>query len=1193
MPSPVVTTAAALKAMTDRGRFELLLRAVFEIREPKYRALISTGINEAGESIAAPIDAFGRIPSTASSYAMLEATTTDRLRTKWLTGTTKEEADLVKAAAFAEGIRKNDSTAEFTVVLATNQRIPEDLLTDVHTFGVKHQLTIDPWDNSRIAAVLDTTPEGQSVRQRDLGIVADILSDSLMQSLCESSLRAFAATLFDDPSQLPAREAVARVLFHLRTTKSIVLPQGDAGSGKSTIAYHAMKEWIFTGGFALWATADQVARNGSLESLLNDLLANLHPTKLIDGADTLLQLLGGSRRLLIVIDDLRYASNAAELLQRLMAWSRPPEREPVEVVFVVPVRPQLADRIASYRESSAWTEIIDIGRLTRVESVAFLRTRAGVDVYVDQIAERLGDDPFVVGSYVRLVRSGNDPTPELADDVLAKIVRSELTAVASDEDDVDAAEIEQAIIALARAEMKQRRLTVRPADLVTLLSERERTTLHVALRSRLFRQRVTASGTNNITFAHDRLQEHFFARVVADMFAGGYDDVLSDPFFARVVGMELAKTTNSTTIARIVEISPLGVFEAFRFVPENGAALTPLRKAALHYLETVKPHAEMERAILEVLFDAKTDVLALARLLPDSWLRHLVLLRHGDISGGLAYAQTRPSIGTRDSLLEEAIARAKQTHRAHIGRELSARLLGMNGDARAALILAGDLAMTELAPAIAAVWQRQADASEEMLAAAVWASARCSDEASVSMVMSGPVDCLLSLPRDGSGGAAEPWDELRRAFSRPPTSAACAYLLGRGRDADALPWIIWMLEATGDPLVLASFVSEAATKPSQIWTFHFRDRWTPSRNFGKAPGDEARNLLKSIWQDTTRDSAERKQAFMLWTSSADLRDLSLLRSIEPASELGDVAIFARAQLRDMTAASALANFARVDIAHIRFAHLVWSRELFEVADAHLTTLENHFAGGNDCRCNDCHWLADLIRLVPDGEAERLLAGHWPGIEASSLFIQTAVIVGTPKTTVLADAAINAAPLTAQLFRHVTMAADLWSDKKERPVTPHLLSRLLKYRDRLDPRQLEDLMQAAARRSWNDWLTANFETIAAVLPPERATSLRRTYYPTDGELRDEFKKHATMPHGGHAWRINLEYLNVDARRALRAAVEVSVATPTAEAWETTIDLIAHIATRPDLEWIRPLLPADSEIVNFFDDVAFAVLRRSLT
>jgi hypothetical protein len=102
-----MTTAATLESLTDRSRFEHLATSVLRKAEPRYSAVIHTGVNAQGETIVAPIDGLHLIShSTPPHYILVQHTTTDRerLRGKWLSN---KDADLRKAAAEAKKVREH------------------------------------------------------------------------------------------------------------------------------------------------------------------------------------------------------------------------------------------------------------------------------------------------------------------------------------------------------------------------------------------------------------------------------------------------------------------------------------------------------------------------------------------------------------------------------------------------------------------------------------------------------------------------------------------------------------------------------------------------------------------------------------------------------------------------------------------------------------------------------------------------------------------------------------------------------------------------------------------------------------------------------------------------------------------------------------------------------------------------------
>src|SRR5258708_23966151 len=186
-----MTTAYALESMTDRSKFERLATSVLRKAESNYAAIIHTGINAQGETIVSPIDGLHQIPlSDPPHYVFVQHTTTDRarLRGKWLT---QEDADLTKAAVIAKEVRQKEPLALVTVVLSTNQRLDEQLPLDVYQRGNAEMITVDIWEQSRLADFLDTYGDGHWLRKLYLGIEAERLSVDLLHQLGRQSLELY------------------------------------------------------------------------------------------------------------------------------------------------------------------------------------------------------------------------------------------------------------------------------------------------------------------------------------------------------------------------------------------------------------------------------------------------------------------------------------------------------------------------------------------------------------------------------------------------------------------------------------------------------------------------------------------------------------------------------------------------------------------------------------------------------------------------------------------------------------------------------------------------------------------------------------------------------------------------------------------------------------------------------------------
>ena len=89
-----MTTAELIAGITDRGQFEILATAVLRCADEDCAGLIQAGVNDAGETIVAPLDGFRITTHTTPPKAISVAHTTagrEKLRGKLLSAA---DADL-------------------------------------------------------------------------------------------------------------------------------------------------------------------------------------------------------------------------------------------------------------------------------------------------------------------------------------------------------------------------------------------------------------------------------------------------------------------------------------------------------------------------------------------------------------------------------------------------------------------------------------------------------------------------------------------------------------------------------------------------------------------------------------------------------------------------------------------------------------------------------------------------------------------------------------------------------------------------------------------------------------------------------------------------------------------------------------------------------------------------------------------
>jgi len=116
-----MTTAELIAGITDRGQFEILATAVLRCADEDCAGLIQAGVNDAGETIVAPLDGFRITTHTTPPKAISVAHTTagrEKLRGKLLSAA---DADLKAAEIHFSDCRARLPGAAAKVVLCINE----------------------------------------------------------------------------------------------------------------------------------------------------------------------------------------------------------------------------------------------------------------------------------------------------------------------------------------------------------------------------------------------------------------------------------------------------------------------------------------------------------------------------------------------------------------------------------------------------------------------------------------------------------------------------------------------------------------------------------------------------------------------------------------------------------------------------------------------------------------------------------------------------------------------------------------------------------------------------------------------------------------------------------------------------------------------------------------------------------------
>ncbi len=331
-----MTTAEALEKMTDAGQFEIMATRSLRELDDDCRALVHFGVNESGKTIPNPVDGFCLVPGSHPPRFVLPAftlTALDGLQRKWLfdhdtapRAKSADDGDLIKAAREAAGIRGNNPTAKFIVYLCTNRRLDIDFMKPVYDRARRLGVEVRIVDQSRLRDFLDANPVGQWLRQEHLGIDADQVSEPLLRNISSPSVERHAAELLlTSADQIVPTATADRAASGIRDPAvSLHLLVGASGAGKSVIGQDLLRRHIAQGGVGLWISGEVAEASSTLAEALEKILCSLHPRMGTGAGQEAIRLATQDQPLLLVIDDVNRSGHPVSLLQKLMAWSRPP-----------------------------------------------------------------------------------------------------------------------------------------------------------------------------------------------------------------------------------------------------------------------------------------------------------------------------------------------------------------------------------------------------------------------------------------------------------------------------------------------------------------------------------------------------------------------------------------------------------------------------------------------------------------------------------------------------------------------------------------------------------------------------------------------------------------------------------------------------------------------------------------------------
>jgi hypothetical protein len=395
-----------------------------------------------------------------------------------------------------------------------------------------------------------------------------------------------------------------------------------------------------------------------------------------------------------------------------------------------------------------------------------------------------------------------------------------------------------------------------------------------------------------------------------------------------------------------------------------------------------------------------------------------------------------PGIGApwRDSQIEDA----KLRYGNHLTAAITAFLIRTDVDLAGrigALRLAGHVASEELLSAIETCWNMD-ESRGEHLGDYLWAIAECLGR-DCSQYLVPVCDAWAALPpsSDNDRSSSSPTRDnltahsLRFAFRRWPPREAIDYFVQRGAKDD-LTWpITYMLHGIDDPKAISFVVHQLAAMQSNVkgtdgcvpFVLSAPDEWRRAQDdLGRPMSKASRNVLLQLWQCETNDDDLRAQAFRLWAATRAPDDTAILRAARPSVGLADRILKARLVRGDQEAIPAMVEKVATDDSGRWWfcGRHIWSPKLTVALDAFLERRGHHAKREWGENCESDHITYELIMALPEGKAERLLLKHWDHLRFTSIFVQTALYLCTPRLLAVAHDSIRECPIPRMLMQYL-------------------------------------------------------------------------------------------------------------------------------------------------------------------------------
>ena len=654
-----------------------------------------------------------------------------------------------------------------------------------------------------------------------------------------------------------------------------------------------------------------------------------------DAGNAALQLLKDGKRLLLIADDVNRTNSPANLLQKLVNWSKPfPSQDsntkttPSNQLLICPVWSDIVRKINLDVDKTTWISSVFVGSMSYEEGLeavkdALLGNRIELtNAEVNTLAAKLGNDPILMG---------------LFDDLLPKIEYGKLSQVAENAIDSFISEVfenvvgdllpieyRSALLCLTTQMLLQRRFNPKWSDIKNWLNNSSEELQ--ALRTLVNNEKLCRLEGEKLVFRHDRIQDFLLVESMGQLLNGNASeplDIFWEPYYAKIIGQAIIQYPQSEEfLQELCEQIPLALVEALNYSNTSENYLKIVDKVRNWLCRNIE-----NNTIPESLFDAvysslmkvgSPSILEVTKTLPPNRAILLARLRNGCTKSGIRYlAHSNMNFFVplvQDSLYEEILNHASFYHKATLLTDLqqvlkSSSIKDIKRDG--ALTLAEFLKFFELEKDIITCWQLSEDKSFTLRSAS-WAATQCFRDEYLYLLE--PLFIYWSeLPDEPNEKHkyARNWfanDEVSQLIlSHQLRSSVIKYFLSQSKKYKSLSSIITkILSRVDDADVLEYIVRENSNPQKNNLQINdlintpsaFSTVWASIRFWHFNLSKSSIDRLKELWQNDINNETIREKAASLWFESVSHEQIDDLRAIKADSPYFHSTLLKRIKLGD-------------------------------------------------------------------------------------------------------------------------------------------------------------------------------------------------------------------------------------------------------------------------------------------------------